>query len=120
MSEKEKGPLFDLFGRSPPLFIRGKEKQTTWGGCILSILMILTIVAAAVFYIFKFFARTELKVSSTTHTTTTYPKIDLKENGAYIHFAFALNDVGNWLSHTYISESFLELKPYLVTYNKET
>ncbi len=79
---------FDIFGIGPSLYIKREEKQSTFTGCVCSIIMMLIIAAVAVFYFLKFLAKEEVKISTSITTTKKFPTINLKDDKFFIDIGF--------------------------------
>jgi hypothetical protein len=71
---------YDIFGITPTLLLKGKEKTVTFAGCICTTFLVLSVAAVSVYYFLKFLNKEELASSTTIITSKKYPTLDLFSN----------------------------------------
>jgi hypothetical protein len=74
---------FDMFGSPVSFNIRGDETYKTVIGCFWTLIMLLSLAAAFVWYFLIFLNHKNGQVSSTIETSETYPKLDFFEKGFF-------------------------------------
>ena len=107
---------FDVFGITPPLYIKGEEKQETLSGFICSLLMILSILGVVIFYFVTFFQEGESKSTAVITSTKIYPKIDLSKEKFLMMIQF--KDEGEIVDYKVMEEKAIKLHAYHVVYKK--
>lgn len=110
---------FDLFGIPPNLYIRGEEKTQTFGGFICTIMMILAIIAAAVYFAIQFLANTDQTTSSTIVSSKITPTFDLYQNNFLVVVEFKTYGVYSY-EYEQVKKNILKLKSFMVNQPKKT
>jgi hypothetical protein len=72
-------PPFDFYGVSPTFFIDGKDKLTSWIGCICSLILLAILSGVSIYYLILFFRKDNMSVNSKVDTLDKFPFIDLAE-----------------------------------------
>lgn len=47
---QRKRPFFDFYGIQPKFYMNGRDKTTTWIGCLCTVVLILSLAAVSVYY----------------------------------------------------------------------
>jgi hypothetical protein len=105
---------FDMFGSPVAFNIKGDETYKTVIGCFWTLVMLLSLAGAFLWYFLIFINKTDIEISSRIETQDTYPKLDFVETGFFFS-VYATKDkkitkLGD-LQDTFIIEA---------TYHRET
>jgi len=91
-AKPSKSPGFDLFGITPSLYADGRNKLTSYCGCVLSGFLVLCSLALLVYYGISWFQNENFHFHTRTLTLPVYPAYNLNANQFHVSFIIREND----------------------------